>query len=872
MVSATVKQLFLVFASVLLAFPADASTSVDEPDSAYVFAYAPDEQRGRGTLRFAWSVDRQEWHAIGPEHGFLYSDYGTWGGEKKLYDPFLFRDRDGLWHAVWSLNDRDGAFAHAASIDLIEWQRQSYPIVSSGANVLMPEVAYDSEHGRYVVSWMSDDGGDQTFHSVRTRDFKTYGPTEAMPEARRLDVRRRVRVGDELRTGTVHRVAWTLVDGLIQAQKVAAYETRLHRETTDQDAVRFASLEPLEATITVDGDAAKPISEMLMGVFFEDINYAADGGIYAELVQNRGFEYRLSDKKGRDPDWNSLKAWHLAGSGATVRVDTVGPLHPNNPHYAVLDVEEPGAGLANEGFDGIAVQAGDTYDFSVFARILDGGEIDLLVRLVGPEGGVHGTARVTAASQEWQQLEAVIAAEATVPNARLEIVPQAPGRIALDMISLFPQKTFMGRENGLRADLAQVLADLKPRFVRFPGGCVAHGDGLGNIYHWKNTIGPLEARKPQRNLWGYHQSMGLGYYEYFQFSEDIGAEPVPVVAAGVPCQNSSAGGAGQQGGIPMCEMGDYVQDVLDLIEWANGAPSTEWGSKRAAAGHPEPFDLKYVGIGNEDLITDVFEARYRQIVEAVREQHPEITVIGTVGPFSSGTDYREGWELATDLGLEMVDEHYYQPPGWFIHNQDYYDRYDRSKSKVYLGEYAAHLPGRPNNIETALAEAIYLTALERNADVVHMASYAPLLAKDGFTQWRPDLIYFDNTQVKPTVGYYVQKLYGQNAGDTYIASRTSLSDDREDVRKRVAASVVHDSASGDVILKMVNMLPVDVQAAVDLTSAGVAESSATRTVLTGHPDDEDARPVTDEIAVAAQFDSTLPAYSFTLIRMKGGPQ
>ena len=464
-----------------------------------------------------------------------------------------------------------------------------------------------------------------------------------------------------------------------------------------------------------------------------------------------------------------------------------------------------------------------------------------------------------------------LAAKENVSDARLEIAPTTAGTISLDMISLFPEKTFRNRPNGLRADLAQAIADIHPRFVRFPGGCVAHGDGLDNIYRWKNTIGPLEARKPQRNLWGYHQTAGLGYFEYFQFCEDIGAEPVPVVAAGVPCQNSACKhlvGGGQQGGIPMSEMDAYVQEILDLIEYANGDVKTEWGRKRAEAGHPKPFNLKYIGIGNEDLITDLFEERFTMLFNAVKEKHPEITVIGTVGPYSEGTDYEEGWELANKLNIPMVDEHYYQKPGWFIHNQDYYDKYDRSKSKVYLGEYAAHLPGRPNNLETALAEALYMTALERNGDIVHMTSYAPLLAKEGHTQWNPDLIYFNNEEVKPTVGYYVQQLYGQHAGDEYLTSRVIVSENSDAVQKRVAASVVRDSRTNDLIVKLVNLLPVPTQTNIVLNDIPAIEGTAELITLTGKPDDKQAKPATGTVRISNDFDVDLPAYSFTLIRIK----
>ena len=348
----------------------------------------------------------------------------------------------------------------------------------------------------------------------------------------------------------------------------------------------------------------------------------------------------------------------------------------------MLEVHRPGAALVNNGFDGIAVKKGEKYDFSVFSKVLDdtkGGKV--LVRLTTKDGKEIAQAAIRVSSTEWKKQKAVLTATADAADAVLSVCPQMAGKYALDMVSLFPQNTFKGRKNGLRADLAQTLADLHPRFVRFPGGCVAHGDGVDNIYDWKGSIGALEERKPLRNLWGYHQTRGLGYHEYFLFCEDMGAEPVPVVAAGVPCQNSGTcshhsvgelGCGGQQGGIPMEEMPQYVQDVLDLIEYANGdAKKTVWGKKRAQAGHPKPFNLKYIGIGNEDLITDIFEERFTMIFNAVKEKYPEVTVIGTVGPFYEGSDYEEGWKFATKMGIPMVDEHYYNTPGWFINNQDF---------------------------------------------------------------------------------------------------------------------------------------------------------------------------------------------------------
>jgi alpha-L-arabinofuranosidase len=318
----------------------------------------------------------------------------------------------------------------------------------------------------------------------------------------------------------------------------------------------------------------------------------------------------------------------------------------------------------------------------------------------------------------------------------------------------------------------------------------------------------------------------------------------------------------------MCDMEDYVQDVLDLIEWANGDKNSKWGKLRAQAGHPEPFNLKYIGIGNEDLITDIFKERFEMIYKAVREKYPEITVIGTVGPFSEGTDYRVGWDFATELDVPMVDEHYYQPPGWYLNNQDYYDRYDRSKSKVYLGEYATHIPGRKLNMETALCDALHLINVERNADVVSMTSYAPLLAKHGHTQWNPDLIYFNNTEVFPTTDYYVQVLFGQNAGDEYIASQINLSDNKKDVNKRVASSLVRDGKTGDYILKLTNLLPVSVDTKIKLAGLPVAEGEGVLTVLQGGPTDEKARPENRTISVAPEFEFEVPAYSLSVIRMK----
>jgi len=865
------KRTFLLLSLIALlfgqiTFGAVTPTS-NQPDSVYLFSYATTKNSNTNGLHFAWSTDQQNWTSIGPEMRFLFCDYGRWGVEKRMITPYLFRASDGTWHCVWSLNEHTGTFAHAESKDLIYWLPQTYPIVMKDNNCLETEVSYKAD-GKYSISWLSAANGTKKAFSVTTTDFKSYSPANEIALSDRLNQRKKIQISGNTEPGTVHKVAWALVESLLNKQKLNAYRDQQWAETTKTDSIRFASLKPLNATITVDNSKTKKISDMMIGVFFEDINYSADGGLYAELIQNRDFEYSLSDKEGKDKSWNSSKAWRLNGNGTAFSIDSVSPIHPNNSHYAILKTTEIGAGLVNEGFDGIAIKSGEKYDFSVFARNPDKKNKKLLIRLIGKNGENYGETTVSSSSDGWKKFEAVVIAIQTAPDAQLEIVPQTSGAIHLDMISLFPKKTFLGRKNGLRADLAQYIADIKPRFIRFPGGCVAHGDGIDNIYRWKNTVGPLESRKPLKNLWGYHQTVGLGYFEYFQFCEDIGAAPLPVIAAGVPCQNSATGGAGQQGGIPMCDMDDYVQEVLDLIEWANGDAKTKWGKIRAEAGHPQPFNLKYVGIGNEDLINDIFEERFTMIFNAVKEKHPEIIVIGTVGPSFEGTDYVEGWKIATKLKVPMVDEHYYQSPGWFIHNQDYYEKYDRSKPKVYLGEYASHLPGRVTNIETALSEALYLTACERNGDVVSMTSYAPLLAKEGHTQWNPDLIYFNNAEVKPTVDYFVQQLYGQNSGDTYLASEVRVSDKSDAVRKRVGVSVVRDSKSNDLIVKMVNLLPVAIKTNVRLDGMSDFRSSATRTVLSGTPTDKKARPVIDQITVSGEFPCTLPAYSFTVIRIK----
>ncbi|WP_276482971.1 alpha-L-arabinofuranosidase C-terminal domain-containing protein [Paraflavitalea pollutisoli] len=839
------------------------------PGAVRLLAYGTAKNNYHNGLHFAWSQDGANWYLIGNEAGFVYSDYGRWGSEKKMIDPYLIKGRNGEWHAVWALNDREKIFAHVTSKDLVNWGPQDYQLVTAGANVTRPTLQYLATEDAYVIQYA--DKNNQYFQ-LTTKDFKTYTPEKAIPAAQFYNAKETTRLPNGEASGNVNWVAYDEVDQLVKAWEQRQYRNGLHGENTTQDAQRFANLKPVNAKIVLKPAQRKPISNLLTGVFFEDINYAADGGIYAELVQNRGFEYALSDKEGRDSTWKQDYAWKAQGNQLQFTIATDAPLHANNPHYAVLKTTAPGGYLTNTGFDGIPVKKGENYKLSLFTKQTTGNG-KLKISLVGKDGAVLATASISPSKGNWKPAKALLKANADAADAHLELAPLGAGTLQLDMVSLFPEKTFMGRENGLRADLAQTVADIHPRFIRFPGGCVAHGDGLHNIYQWKNTIGPLEARVPMRNLWGYHQTGGLGYFEYFRYCEDIGAEPLPVLAAGVPCQNSGSNGTmgGQQGGIPMEQMGAYVQDILDLVEYANGDITTTWGKKRAEAGHPKPFNLKYIGIGNEDLITDLFEVRFAMIQQALKAKYPNLTVIGTVGPFWEGTDYDEGWKLADKHKVSMVDEHYYVPPGWMINNQDFYDKYDRSRSKVYLGEYAAHLPGRPNNLETALAEALYLTSLERNGDVVSMASYAPLLAKEGHTQWNPDLIYFNNTEVKPTVGYHVQRIYGQYAGDQYVPAEINISSNQDAVRKRIAYSVVLDSAKGEAILKLVNLLPVAVTTNVELGALKPASTTADKLVLTGAPADKDAKPVASTMNLSELSGFSLAPYSFTVIRFKIGP-
>ena len=838
------------------------SAYANKPEYGYLFSYV----NGRG-LAFAYSSDSVRWTSIGHGRTFVDSDFGTWGAQKKMFTPHLLCDKTGMWRCVWSPKADNPQFAYCESPDLINWKPQDYPYVEGGSCVV-PMLVMAADGNTWCVRYATLDN--ETY-SVASADCRTWSEAEPIKvsgnspaDARTLLDYKTIVLNDRQVEGQVHRVAWEQIDKLIKRDDYLANRQVKLDEHMGQDPVRFANLRPVNARLTIQGKERKDISNELIGIFFEDISYGADGGLYGELIQNRDFEYSSADHGG----WHSLTAWELKGEGSALTVGTDRPIHANNCHYATLATTTVGACLENGGYDGIAVKAGELYDFSVMTRRASEKSSKFSVSLVSENDEILAVKSFSVGGADWKTVKVTFKATENAEKARLVITPQTTGVVDLDMVSLFPRKTFMNRKNGLRADLAQVIADMKPKFVRFPGGCAAHGNGLDNMYLWKRTIGKLEERQHMPNIWNYHQTLGLGYYEYFLFCEDIGAEPLPVIPAAVPCQNSSHGGHGQQGGVPMEEMDAFIQDILDLIEWANGdAKTTQWGRVRAEAGHPAPFNLKYIGIGNEDLISETFTERFNMIYDAVRAKHPEIIICGTVGPFYEGSDYEWGWKLAKEKEIPMVDEHYYVSPGWFIHNQDYYDHYDRNASGVYLGEYACHIAGRHNNIETALCEALHLVNVERNADIVRMTSYAPLLARHGRTNWNPDMIYFNSSRIDLTPGYYTQKIFGNNSGDQYISSRLQVESRRDDVRKRVANSVVYDSATGDIIIKIVNLLPVSVTTAIEINDCEAYATQAACTVLTGSPTDRDAVPTESVIEVAPQFSYEVPAYSFVTIRV-----
>ena len=598
--------------------------------------------------------------------------------------------------------------------------------------------------------------------------------------------------------------------------------------------------------LRVDRPGAE-IQPTMYGIFIEDINFAADGGLYAELVKNRSFEF---------PD--HLQGWKAAGR---FELMDDGPFD-RNPHY--LRLVWPGhphkhTALENDGFFGIGVRAGADYRFSVWARVPDGRpgslEVQLMDRSSMAEDQAFASARITVDSPEWKKYELVLHSDVTNPKAALRIFLSGRETVDVEHVSLFPVDTWKGRENGLRKDLAQALYDLHPGLFRFPGGCIVEGTDLQTRYRWKDSVGPVENRPLNENRWqytfthrffpDYYQSYGLGFYEYFLLSEDIGAEPLPVLSCGLACQYQNDDESAHQ---PVGELRDYIDDALDLIEFANGDVSTEWGALRAAMGHPEPFGLKFIAIGNEQW-GETYVEHLEPFVKAIREAYPEIRIVGSSGPNSEGEQFDYLWPEMARLGADLVDEHFYRPEKWFLAQGARYDNYDRKGPKVFAGEYACHGAGKKwNHFEAALLEAAFMTGLERNADIVHMATYAPLFAHVEGWQWRPDLIWFDNLRSMRSCSYYVQQLYTTYKGTNVLELKAE--DGRNvtgaDGQNGLFASSVLDAGNGRIYVKIANVSDSVQPVRIDFDGLRRKEVMKGVGIVTYHSDDPDADNTLDE--------------------------
>ena len=543
------------------------------------------------------------------------------------------------------------------------------------------------------------------------------------------------------------------------------------------------------------------IQPTMYGLFFEDINYGADGGLYAEMIKNRSFEFP-----------QNFMGWATFGN---VKLMHDGPFE-RNPHYVRLG--DPGhahkrTGIENEGFFGVSVKKDADYRFSVWAR----GE-NQKIRIEIIDNSSMGETQVLVAknleinSKDWKQYEVVLKAPVTEAKAHLRIFLASPGTVDLEHVSLFPVDTWKGRKNGLRKDLVEALRDIKPGVFRFPGGCIVEGTDLETRYNWKNTVGPVENRPLNENRWhytfphrffpDYFQTYGLGFYEFFLLSEEIGSEPLPVLSCGLACQFQNES---EEAHVKVCDLGSYIQDALDLIEFANGDVNTKWGKLRAEMGHPEPFNLKFIGIGNEQWGPE-YPEHLKPFVEAIRKAYPDMNIIGSSGPNSEGEQFDYLWPEMAKLKVDLVDEHFYRPEKWFLAEGMRYDKYDRKGPKVFAGEYACHGKGKKwNHFNAALLEAAFMTNIERNADIVHMATYAPLFAHVEGWQWRPDMIWFDNLKSVRTCSYYVQQLYSHNKGTNVVP----LTMDKKPVggqegQDGLFASAVWDNDTKEYIVKVIN--------------------------------------------------------------------
>ena len=538
------------------------------------------------------------------------------------------------------------------------------------------------------------------------------------------------------------------------------------------------------------------IQPTMYGVFFEDINFGADGGLYAELIKNRSFEFEYP-----------FTGWTPFGD-VSIRSDK--PCFDRNPHYARLINRKQltGTGLINEGFKGIGIKTNEKYDLSFYARTLKNETMKLKIEMVSDKNDIIESKEVSINSKSWNKYMITFAPMQTCSKSSIRITMLTTGVLDIEHISLFPQETFNNRSNGLRKDLAMALKDLKPGVFRFPGGCIVEGTDLSTRYQWKNTIGPVENRPININRWNYtfshkkfpdyYQSYGLAFYEYFVLSEDIGAEPLPVLNCGLSCQYENND---PNQNCPVDKLEPYIEDALDLIEFANGPITSTWGKIRADMGHPAPFNLKMIAIGNEQWGT-LYTERLEPFVKAIRAKYPNIKIIGSSGPQAEGKDFDFLWPEMKRIGVDLVDEHYYRSSEWFLSNANRYDSYDRNGPKVFAGEYACHAPDKENSFLTALSEAAFMTGLERNADVVHLCTYAPLFAHKEAWQWRPDLIWFDNLSFVKTPNYYVQQLFGNNAG-THVLALT-MNGKAVSGQQNLYATAASDATDNTLIIKIAN--------------------------------------------------------------------
>ena len=591
-------------------------------------------------------------------------------------------------------------------------------------------------------------------------------------------------------------------------------------------------------TVTLKVETSKQkgiIQPTMWGIFFEDINFGADGGLYAELVKNRSFEFIQPMAGWQLHESNKFSMNSKSGDLSIIKTSD---LQQTNLHFARATLHSDNSfTLTNEGFRGIGLKKDNGYTFSVMARQQAETAVKIQVVLQDSTGNVLAKAAIEPAGKEWKEYNATLTASKTVDNGKLSLVFSGKGTVDIDVVSLFPQDTWKNRPGGLRGDLVQLLADMKPGFIRFPGGCIVEGFHLDTRYQWKKTIGDPKQRELMKNRWNdefkhrpapdYYQSFGLGFFEYFQLAEDIGASPLPILSCGMACQFNSAEL------VPLDELDPYVQDALDLIEFANGSTQTKWGKIREQMGHPAPFNLKMIGVGNEQWGPQYIE-RYKIFSDAIRSKYPDMKLVSGTGPFSEGELFDYAAKELKTLKADLVDEHYYQKPDWFFKNASRYDNYDRNSYKIFAGEFAAQSvatvsPDNKNTWQCALSEAAFMTGLERNADVVYMASYAPLLAHTQAWQWTPDLIWFDNLNAYGTPNYYVQKLFSTNKG-THLASIT-LDGKPVSGQQNIYASATRDNSTSEVIVKVVNAGETPAQTEIQLDAKQKYSSTVKGTML-----------------------------------------